>query len=83
MTDYTEQALLQKIGEVRFALVELQLYLDTHPEDPDAANDFNAYAETLGRLCTEYTERFGPLENFGSSAHAAGSWVYQKWPWQN
>jgi len=83
MTNYTEQALLQKIGEVRFALVELQLYLDTHPEDLDAANDFNGYAATLDRLSSEYAERFGPLENFGGSTHDAGSWVYQKWPWQN
>ncbi len=83
MADYTEQALLQRIGEVRFALVELQLYLDTHPEDLDATNDFNSYAVTLDRLCSEYTERFGPLENYGNSTHDAGSWVYQKWPWQN
>ena len=83
MTDYTEQALLTKIGEIRFALVELQLYLDTHPEDLDAANDFNSYAATLDRLTSEYVEAYGPLENFGNSLHEAGSWVYQKWPWQN
>ena len=83
MTEYTEQALLSRIGEVRFACVELQLYLDTHPDDMDATNDFNSYAETLRRLCTEYTERFGPLENFDNSTHDAGRWVYQKWPWQN
>lgn len=83
MAEYTEQALMNKIGEVRFACVELQLYLDTHPEDLEAMNDFNSYAETLNRLCSEYNERFGPLENFGSCTHDAGSWVYQKWPWQN
>ena len=83
MADYTEQALLEKIGEVRFALVELQLYLDTHPEDLDAQNDFNSYAGALDRLAAEYTETYGPLENFGNCPHVAGSWVYQKWPWQN
>lgn len=83
MTEYTEQALLSRIGEVRFACVELQLYLDTHPDDMDATNDFNSYAATLQRLCAEYTDRFGPLENFGNATHDAGSWIYQKWPWQN
>jgi spore coat protein JB len=82
MTDCTEQALLNKIGEARFACVELQLYLDTHPEDLDAKNDFNSYAAALKRMCAEYTENYGPLENFGNSTHDAGSWVYQKWPWQ-
>ena len=83
MAEYTEQALMNKIGEIRFACVELQLYLDTHPADLEAMNDFNSYAETLNRLCGEYNERFGPLENFGNCTHDAGSWVYQKWPWQN
>jgi spore coat protein JB len=78
-----EQALLNKIGEVRFACVELQLYLDTHPEDLEAQNDFNSYASALEQLMAEYTETYGPLENFGNAQHIAGSWVYQKWPWQN
>ena len=83
MTDCMEQQLLSKIGEVRFACVELQLYLDTHPEDLEAQNDFNSYANALERLIAEYTETYGPLENFGNAPHVAGSWVYQKWPWQN
>ena len=81
--ELTEQALLQRIAEARFACVELQLYLDTHPEDADAQSDFNSYASALKRLCAEYTQSFGPLENFGNAEHVAGSWVYQKWPWQN
>ena len=81
--DQAEQTLLMKIGEARFACVELQLYLDTHPEDADARSDFNSYANALDRLCAEYTQTYGPLENFGNSTHDAGSWVYQKWPWQN
>lgn len=79
----SEQALLSQIAEARFACVELQLYLDTHPEDADARSDFNSYANALDRLCAEYTQTYGPLENFGNSPHVAGSWVYQKWPWQN
>ena len=67
MADYSEQALLAIIGEVRFALVELQLYLDTHPEDLEAQNDFNSYANALEQLCAEYTETYGPLENYGNS----------------
>ena len=82
MTEQTEQALLNRIAEARFACVELQLYLDTHPEDTDARSDFNSYAEAVERLTAEYTETYGPLQNFGCAQHVAGSWVYQKWPWQ-
>ncbi len=79
----TEQQLLTRIGEARFACVELQLYLDTHPEDLEARNDYNSYAAALDRLCAQYTEEYGPLQNFGNVPHDAGSWVYQAWPWQN
>ncbi len=81
--DRTEQSLLMRIGELRFACVELQLYLDTHPEDLEARDDFNSYATALDRLMQEYQETCGPLQNFGNCPHEAGSWVYQKWPWQN
>jgi len=77
-----EQALLSKIAETRFACVELQLYLDTHPEDAIATADFNCYADQLHDLMNTYETQYGPLMNFGSSAHNAGSWVDQKWPWQ-
>ncbi len=77
-----EQALLNRIGETRFACVELQLYLDTHPEDAIATADFNCYAEELKELMNTYTREYGPLMNFGSCPYYAGSWVDQKWPWQ-
>jgi hypothetical protein len=34
-------------------------------------------------MTSEYSETYGPLQNFGNCTHDAGSWVYQKWPWQN
>lgn len=83
MMNDPEQALLNKIGEARFACVELGLYLDTHPEDLEAKSDYNSYAAALDRMVAEYGESHGPLLNFGSCPHDAGSWVYQKWPWQN
>lgn len=80
--EMTQTCLLQKIGEARFACVELQLYLDTHPEDETAMQDFLSYAEKLRQLIGMYEREYGPLLNFGESVSTAGSWVYQKWPWE-
>ena len=80
--EMTQSYLLQKIGEARFACVELQLYLDTHPDDAAAETDFNCYAEKLQRLIALYEQQYGPLMNFGESAMQNGAWVYQKWPWE-
>ena len=55
--DQERLALLKKIGEARFTCVELNLYLDTHPDDVAARADFNSYSEeelhTTLWLCRE------------------------------
>ena len=80
--DAMEQGLLQKIGEARFACVELRLYLNTHPDDATAKADYLAYADKLQQLIGRYEQQYGPLLSFGQSATDAGSWVCQKWPWE-
>lgn len=80
--DAMEQSLLEKIGEARFACVELRLYLDTHPDDAIAQADYLAYSLKLQQLIGRYEQQYGPLMNFGQSPTDAGSWVYQKWPWE-
>lgn len=77
-----QQALLNRIAEAQFCCIELQLYLDTHPEDAIATADYNCYAERLDDLMTTYHNEYGPLMNFGVCPYVAGSWVDQKWPWQ-
>ena len=80
--DAMERALLEKIGEARFACVELRLYLDTHPDDAMAKADYLAYSMKLQQLIERYEQQYGPLMNFGESPTEAGSWVFQKWPWE-
>ena len=64
----TARALLKKIGEARFTCVELNLYLDTHPDDVAARADFNSYSDKLQALLDTYTNAYGPLMNFGQCA---------------
>ena len=80
--DAMERALLEKIGEARFACVDLRLYLDTHPDDAMAKADYLAYSMKLQQLIERYEQEYGPLMNFGQSPTEAGSWVFQKWPWE-
>jgi len=80
--DTVEKALLEKIGEARFACVELRLYLDTHPDDAMAKADYLSYSLKLQQLIRRYEQEYGPLMNFGQSPTDAGCWVNQKWPWE-
>ena len=78
--DQEQMALLKKIGEARFTCVELNLYLDTHPEDAAARADFNSYK--LQALLETYANTYGPLMNFGQCALDTGSYVRSPWPWE-
>ena len=78
-----QRELQTRISEVQFVCVELNLYLDTHPDDMAARSDFNTYSDKLQSLLDAYTSAYGPLMNFGQSSLDGGSWVRSPWPWGN
>lgn len=78
----TEQELLARISEIQFVCVELNLYIDTHPDDTDALEDYYNYSTMLKELIASYDEQYGPLMGFGHSATTAGSWVCSAWPFE-
>ena len=79
---YTQQSLLCSISEAQFICVELQLYLDTHPDDQKALTDYAWFSKKLKNLIAQYESQYGPLLNFGLSDTAGSSWVNSKWPWE-
>lgn len=81
MKDMTKCELLKKISEYQFVAVELNLYLDTHPCDADARNDYLYYSTKLRELIETYEAQYGPLMNFGHSPTEAGCYVCSEWPW--
>lgn len=80
--ELNQGALLMKISECQFVCLELNLYLDSHPDDEAARSDFLCYSEKLALLIESYEAMFGPLMNFGLSPTATGCWVRSKWPWE-
>lgn len=82
--DYQCVNMLRELQELEFALVELNLYLDTHPCDESALNTFNNLAERYEKARKAYEERFGPLVNFGHSGpvRAPWQWIEEPWPWE-
>ena len=74
--------LLERISEIQFVCVELNLYIDTHPDDADALSDYASYSMMLKNLITTYEEQYGPLMGFGHSDARTGSWVCSCWPFE-
>jgi spore coat protein JB len=78
------QAMLLQIQQLGFVLVDLNLYLDTHPTDKMALMNYNTFSDQYRELMMKYNMTYGPLMGFG---HAQGGmdqflWVNSPWPWQ-
>lgn len=75
--------LMCRLQETDFVLVELTLYLDTHPDDLRAIQQFNQMALARQQIAAEFEQQFGPLLQFGHSfSRYPWDWKDSPWPWQ-
>lgn len=74
--------LLRQIMEYDFVQYELNLYLDTHPDDIRALKIFKQVSETAKELRKTYEENFGPITASGNTANT-WQWIESPWPWDN
>ncbi|GGJ60009.1 spore coat protein JB [Anoxybacillus voinovskiensis] len=75
--------LLEQLQMVDFALVDLTLYLDTHPNDYQAIQQFNQLAQQRKQLKKQYETTYGPLQQYGNSySNYPWNWDDTPWPWQ-
>ncbi|MTT31249.1 spore coat protein CotJB [Terrilactibacillus sp. BCM23-1] len=78
---YYEQ--LEVIQSIDLALVELNLYMDTHPNDLNALKQFNSLTKQSLELKQKFEAQFGPLMHFGRSySEYPWKWKEAPWPWQ-
>ena len=77
------EALLYQVMQYKFALIELNLYLDTHPNDTEMINLYNKYLDMEKKMCDKYESMYGPL-TLGSEYLNKNSWVWKNspWPWE-
>ncbi len=82
MNGKDRQKLLLYISEVSFALLDVTLYLDTHPEDKEALEYYNQYKNMRHEALKEYEHCFGPLLSTDVNVQNGWQWTYQPWPWE-
>lgn len=74
----TNASLFNRLSAVQFAMWDLHLYLDTHPDDLSAIALYNKYCEKNERLTREYEEQCQPLYAQGNPGV---TWLKNPWPW--
>ncbi|MFA5658796.1 MAG: spore coat protein CotJB [Oscillospiraceae bacterium] len=74
--------LMKNIQMYDFFLVELNLFLDTHPRCREALDYFRKYNEMKKAACEEYARLYGPLTISQAAATDSWAWVEGPWPWE-
>lgn len=75
-----KKKLLIRLSSMQFGMLETRMFLDTHPNDPEALALFNKYFEKYKALVAEYEAQFGPLTLNGMNSD---EWLNNPWPWDN
>lgn len=77
------ETLLYQVMQYKFALTELNLYLDTHPNDTEMIRLFNQYQDIEKQMCDKYESMYGPL-TLDSNYLDKNKWVWKNspWPWE-
>ncbi len=77
-----KEQMLKDIGIVDFTLVELTLYLDTHPMDCGAMEYFNHYSRIKNQLVKEFSQKFFPLTKDMTESSKEWRWGMAPLPWE-
>lgn len=74
--------LLKVIQMYDFYLCDLNLFLDTHPNDRNALAKFNEIKERRKKAVDIYMEKYGPLNAIQNDSDEHFYWTDDPWPWE-
>ena len=77
-----EQMLLQ-LQAMDLYTLDLNLYLNTHPDDRQAQSKFNSVAKEANELRQQYENMYGPLCMRRPNDAHPWQWIENPWPWNS
>lgn len=72
--------MINTIKSLNFAIIELALYLNTHPDDKKALCLHREYTKQLKELKDKYQKVYGPLSIYYPCNK--WRWLEEPWPWE-
>lgn len=76
------EALMKKLSTYQFAAHDVQLYLDTHPEDKSAIKQAQRFQQLAAPLAEQYEQQYGALTKREADGNN-WNWIKGPWPWEN
>lgn len=78
----SQEKALQFVRETCFAVLDIGLFLDTHPCDEKAMDYYNKYQQMHKEAVRNYEEHYGPLTIDGVNTCDGWTWTEKPWPWE-
>ena len=79
-----KETALRKISAVDFAIHDVELFLDSHPENVKAVELLKQYRQWRTDLVAEYEQKYGDFVTCVKDVKAENpwSWTDGPWPWE-
>ena len=77
-----KEDLILKLYETNFAIIDLGLYLDLHPQDSNIFNTFKKNTSEFEKYKDLYEKKYGPLM-ITCASNNNYDWINNPWPWDN
>jgi len=78
----TRSTLLKEIQAEDFAVYEVSLYLNGHPQCKKALSYYCEHRNAAALLRKQYEAQFGPLTMTGNGDGSCWHWADGPWPWE-
>jgi len=73
--------LLKRVQKCSFILLDLSLYLDTHPMCQNALAAYSKHQKEFMILNEEYERKYGALTHGILEGENSWKWIEGPWPW--
>lgn len=74
--------LLCALQQYEFALYDLQLYLDSHPNCMEAMRQYKKYKAMKKSAEEQFVRLYGPIVAEQSDTDNEWNWIQDPWPWE-
>ncbi|MBQ6907405.1 MAG: spore coat protein CotJB [Clostridia bacterium] len=76
--------MLEQIMQLSFKLYDLKLFLDTHPTENSAIEEYNTTLNKYKSMVNHYEKLYGPLSALDVDENQQEwDWIKGPWPWEN
>lgn len=77
-----QQTMLRRVQTLTFAVTDMALYLDTHPNCRSGLAWFQKQKRALCEAREEYEAKYGPLTVEAAGEDGRWNWIDGPWPWE-